>query len=181
FLDEIDSIAPKRGGYEGGSHVTETVVNQLLSSLDGIENMAGVVVIAATNRPDMIDPALLRAGRFDRLILIPSSDEVARLEILNIHTRDMRLASDVDLNQIASRMEGYVGADIENVCREAVMIALRRDMETDQITVKDIEEAMKTVHPSITPQTIEFYDQLEKRLHGRIIEKEADRDKTIYA
>lgn len=181
FLDEIDSIAPKRGGYEGGSHVTETVVNQLLSSLDGIENMAGVVVIAATNRPDMIDPALLRAGRFDRLILIPSSDEAARFEILNIHTRNMRLAPDIDLNQIASRMEGYVGADIENVCREAVMIALRRDMETDLITAKDIEEAMKTVHPSITPQAIEFYDQLEKRLHGRIIEKEADRDKTLYA
>ncbi|MFQ5977237.1 MAG: AAA family ATPase [Candidatus Heimdallarchaeota archaeon] len=181
FLDEIDSIAPRRGSFEGGSHVTETVVNQLLSSMDGIENIAGVVVIAATNRPDMIDPALLRAGRFDRLILVPSSDENARLEILKIHTRNMRLGPDVELAELASQMEGYVGADIENVCREAVMIALRQEIEADFVNLRDFKEAMESVHPSITPQTTEFYNELEKKLFGRIVEREMHRDKEFYA
>ncbi len=181
FLDEIDSIAPMRGAYEGGSHVTETVVNQLLSSVDGIENMAGVVVIAATNRPDMIDPALIRAGRFDRLILVPGPEEPARLEILKIHTRNMRLADDVNLPQLAKRMEGYVGADIENVCREAVMIGLRKNMETDSITVQDFEDALETVHPSITPQTSDFYKQLEKKLLGRVVKSDERREPGLYA
>ncbi len=122
FMDEIDSIAPRRG-TSMDSGVTERIVNQLLTSMDGIEVLNGVVVIAATNRPDIIDPALLRAGRFDKIIYIPPPEEEGRLKILEVHTKKMPLAKDVDLHDIARKTEGYVGADLENLCREAGMMA----------------------------------------------------------
>jgi transitional endoplasmic reticulum ATPase len=127
FFDEIDAIAPKRG-RDLSSAVTDKVVNQLLTELDGMEEPKDVVVIAATNRPDIIDPALLRPGRLDRVILVPVPDEKARLDIFKIHTRGMNLAEDVDLEELAKKTEGYTGADIEALCREAAMLAVRESI-----------------------------------------------------
>ncbi|XRO75417.1 CDC48 family AAA ATPase [Methanocaldococcus sp. 28A] len=127
FFDEIDAIAPKRG-RDLSSGVTDKVVNQLLTELDGMEEPKDVIVIAATNRPDIIDPALLRPGRLDRVILVPVPDEKARLDIFKIHTRGMNLAEDVNLEELAKKTEGYTGADIEALCREAAMLAVRESI-----------------------------------------------------
>lgn len=159
FLDEIDSIAPRRGFYSD-SGVTERIVNQLLTSMDGIENMEGIVVIGSTNRPDIIDAALLRPGRFDRLVYIPSPDKESRLKILQVHTRKMPLADDVDLKRIADRLENYVGADIENICREAGMFAIRENRE--KVTMKDFERAMEKIPPSMNEESIKYYDAIGK-------------------
>jgi transitional endoplasmic reticulum ATPase len=128
FFDEIDALAPLRGGA-GGNQVTERVVSQLLTELDGIEDLKGVVVLAATNRLDRLDPALLRPGRFDFLVELPVPSRDARRAILSIHTRAMPLARDVDLEELATETEGLVGADLEALCREAAMLALREFLE----------------------------------------------------
>ncbi|QLH74863.1 MAG: CDC48 family AAA ATPase [Methanomassiliicoccales archaeon] len=124
FMDEIDSIAPVRGG-SSDSHVTERVISQLLTEMDGLESLHNVVIIAATNRPDMIDPALLRPGRFDRLVSVGVPDLAARKDILRVHTRKRPLDPGVDLNELAEKMDGYTGADIAAVVNEAVMMAIR--------------------------------------------------------
>ncbi|WP_456419808.1 CDC48 family AAA ATPase [Methanocaldococcus infernus] len=139
FFDEIDAIAPKRG-RDISSGVTDKVVNQILTELDGLEEPKDVVVIAATNRPDIIDPALLRPGRLDRIILVPVPDEKARLDIFKIHTRGMSLAEDVDLEELAKKTEGYTGADIEAVCREAAMLAVREGIGEPWDIEKDLRE-----------------------------------------
>ncbi|MFB6167616.1 MAG: AAA family ATPase, partial [Haloferacaceae archaeon] len=125
FFDEIDAIATERGRGAGDSNVGERVVSQLLTELDGLEELEDVVVVAATNRPDLIDSALLRPGRLDRHVAVTEPDEDARREILQIHTRDRPLADDVDLDDLAARTEGYVGADLAALCREAAQIAVR--------------------------------------------------------
>ncbi|WP_455140201.1 CDC48 family AAA ATPase [Candidatus Hodarchaeum mangrovi] len=167
FLDELDSIAPRRGAFTGGSHVTESVVNQILSLLDGLENLSDVVVLAASNRPDMIDPALLRPGRFDRLLLVPPPDENSRMKILQIHTKGMKLSPNVDLANFAHKLEGYVGSDIEAICREAVMIALREDLKTQKIESRHFEDAMKSVHPSSNEKIMREFEEIEKKFLGR--------------
>lgn len=167
FLDEIDSITPRRGSYEGSNKATESVVNQILTLMDGIENLGDVVVLAASNRPDIIDPALLRPGRIDRLLFVDSPDASARLAIFKIHTKEMKLGSDVNLDNLADDMEGYVGADIEAVCREAVMAALREDMSCEEIKDSHFKEAINVVHPSVTPDVIKVYKELEKSLLGK--------------
>jgi len=162
FFDEIDSIVPRRGGrFDSG--VTDRIVNQLLTEMDGLERLEGVVVIAATNRPDIIDPALLRPGRFDRLIYVPPPDEKARLEILKVHTRNMPLAEDVDLLEIAKKTEGYTGADIEVLVREAGLLALRENINTDKVYARHFEEALKKVKPSLTQDIIKFYEAWNER------------------
>ncbi|MBR9703594.1 CDC48 family AAA ATPase, partial [Candidatus Woesearchaeota archaeon] len=132
FFDEIDSIAPRRGGQDGssgsGSHVTERVVNQLLTEMDGLQELNDVVIVAATNRPDIMDTALLRPGRFDRIILVGSPDAKTRGKIFEVHTKGMKLAKDVDIAMLVEKTDGYAGADIESVCREAAILALRKDM-----------------------------------------------------
>ncbi len=128
FFDEIDSIAARRGADLGGSKVTERMVNQLLTEMDGLEELNQVVVIAATNRPDLVDPALLRPGRFDRIVFAGVPDKQSRLKILQIHTKSMPLAKSVDLDQLAEMTDNFVGADMESLCREAAMIAMHRDM-----------------------------------------------------
>jgi len=159
FFDEMDAIAPARGGGTSDSHVTERVISQILSEMDGLEALHNVVVIAATNRPDIIDPALLRPGRFDRMVEIGMPDQEARLEILKIHTAERPLAEDVDLAAIAKRTDGYSGADLANVCNEAVMLAIREyvlagrpqedeEIEKYRIEGKHFEEALKKVMPS---------------------------------
>jgi transitional endoplasmic reticulum ATPase len=145
FFDEIDAITPQRGGGFGDSHVTERVISQILTELDGLEELRNVVVLAATNRPDIIDPALLRPGRFDRLIGISSPNKEARKEIFKIHLEGKPLTSDVKLETLAEKTENYVGADIEAICREASMLAIREYVnETKKKKKKpDFEIAMK--------------------------------------
>jgi transitional endoplasmic reticulum ATPase len=163
FLDELDAIAPHRGAYEG-SHVTETVVNQLLTSMDGLESMEGVVVIGATNRPDMIDPALMRAGRFDKLILIEAPDNGAREEIFKVHLKNTPLDKDVNLRELAQLTEGYVGADIEAICREAALVALRESMESTKVKRDHLIKALERIRPSVTSETIKFYERIGEQL-----------------
>ena len=135
LFDEIDALAPRRG-MDTGSHVTETVVNQLLTELDGIEPLENVVVLGSTNRPDIIDPSIMRPGRFDRLLLVPSPDKDARLEVFKIHTKGMPLDSDVSLDEMADKTEGYTGADLEAICREAGMYSLRENIEASKVSKK---------------------------------------------
>jgi len=162
FFDEIDAIAPRRGlGFS--DRVTESIVSQLLTELDGLEERHGIVVIAATNRPDIIDPALLRPGRIDRMVFVPPPDEKARLEILKVHTRNMPLAKDVNLEKIAKDTEGYSGADIEALCKEAAMNALREDINAKEVKMKHFEDAMKKITPSISKEMINFYKRFEER------------------
>ena len=149
FFDEIDAIAPRKDSGFGDSHVTERVISQLLTEMDGLENLRGVVVIAATNRPDLLDPALLRPGRFDRILEVPVPDKETRLKILKIHTRNMPLAEDVNLEKLAEITEGYVGADIEALCREAALTALREDINAQKVYWKHFEKAMEVVKPTI--------------------------------
>lgn len=152
FIDELDAVASLRG-IDEGSRVTERVVNSLLTELDGMQNLKNVVVLAATNRPDIIDPALLRPGRFDKIIEIPPPDQRTRVEIFKVHTRGMPLEKDIDLTELARRTENYTGADIEGLCREAGMNAIRSG--SDKVTLEHFEEAFKVVRPSITARHIE--------------------------
>ncbi|MBC7110722.1 MAG: CDC48 family AAA ATPase, partial [Methanothermobacter sp.] len=147
FFDEIDSIASVRSGSTADSGVTQRVVNQLLTEIDGLEELQDVAVIAATNRPDILDPALLRPGRFDRHVKVEDPDKEARLAIFRVHTKDMPLADDVDLEKLAAKSEGYVGADIEAVCREAAMLTLRDNMDAEEVSMKYFLEAMEKVKP----------------------------------
>ena len=169
FFDEIDSIAPARGFRHDTSGVTDRIVNQLLTEMDGIVPLSNVVVIAATNRPDILDPALLRPGRFDRLIYVPPPDREARREIFKIHTRNMPLASDVDLDKLAEMTEGYTGADIEAVCREAAMIALREEFKVRPVSMKHFEAALKSIPPSLTREDILKYERLARELKRMVI------------
>ena len=150
FIDEIDSIAPHRGAGDEGNKVTERIVDTFLTEMDGLTGLKNVVVIAATNRPDILDPALLRGGRFDRVIEIPAPDVKTREEIFKIHTKAMPTDKKVDIAELAKNTEGYTGADIENVCREAGMAAIRRGTATEKVEMRDFEESLKIVKPSVT-------------------------------
>ncbi len=164
FFDEIDSIAPRRG-ISSDTNVTERVVNQMLTEIDGLEGMHDIVIVGATNRPDMLDTALLRPGRFDRIILLPSPDYPARLDIFKVHTKGMPL-KEVDIEELARRTEGYVGADIEAICREAAILALREDIGAKEIITEHFEEAMKKVHASVTKDVEKMYEDLRERFRG---------------
>ncbi|HDI75013.1 MAG TPA: AAA family ATPase [Thermoprotei archaeon] len=168
FFDEIDSIVPRRG-HRFDSGVTDRIVNQLLTELDGLERLEGVVVIAATNRPDIIDPALLRPGRFDRVIYVPPPDEKARLEILKVHTRKMPLAPDVNLEEIAKKTQGYTGADLAALCREAAMIALRESGKPTRVSQKHFLKALEVVKPSITREDIERYEKIAEEFRRMLV------------
>jgi transitional endoplasmic reticulum ATPase len=157
FFDEIDSIVPRRGMGYGDSGVTGRVISQLLTEMDGIISLEDIVVIAATNRPDIVDPAILRPGRFDRLIYVPEPQQKARLEILKLYTKGMPLTKDVDLPRLAGMMKSYSGADIEALCREAALHALRSDFKSNQVTVADFQEAMKKIGPSVSPDMDTWY------------------------
>lgn len=162
FLDEFESIAGVRRSSSGeGSDVINRVVNQLLSSMDGVEGMEGVIVVAATNRPEMIDPALLRSGRFERVMHVPPPDPEALKSILEIHTENMPLGK-FSLDEIASRLENYTGADIEAVCREAGLIAMRADKKT--VSKKHFEEAVERVRPTVTDEMMLYYNRMEDLL-----------------
>ena len=160
FFDEVDAIAPKRG-RSSDSGVTERMVNQMLTEIDGLQELNDVIVIAATNRPDILDPALLRPGRFDRLVLVPVPDEKARLNILKIHTKNMPLNKDVEFEVLADKTQNFVGADVEALCREAAILALRKDITAKQVSMKNFNEALKKVKSSITPEDIKKYEEIE--------------------
>ncbi|MFP4188341.1 MAG: CDC48 family AAA ATPase, partial [Halobacteriales archaeon] len=165
FFDELDSLAPSRSGG-GESRVSERVVNQLLTELDGLEELEDVMVVAATNRPDMIDPALLRSGRFDRLVLLGAPDEDERREILDIHTRDVPLDDNVNLDEIAEITEGYVGSDLETIAREAALIALREDEDAETVKMPHVREALDKVRPTITDDIMEYYEEMREEFEG---------------
>jgi transitional endoplasmic reticulum ATPase len=164
FLDEIDSLAPQRGGGMGEPAVTERVVNTLLAEMDGLEEMQGIVVIGATNRPTLLDPALLRPGRFDELVYVPVPETEGRLRILQIHVRNMPLADDVDLESIASRTVRFTGADLENLVRRAGLLAIREDMQMETIPMRFFESALAQTHPSVTPQVEREYKRILEQL-----------------
>jgi transitional endoplasmic reticulum ATPase len=165
FFDELDSLAPGRGG-EMGSNVSERVVNQLLTELDGLEEMEDVMVIGATNRPDMIDPALIRSGRFDRLVMIGEPDTEGREQILRIHTADMPLSADVSLRELAEITGGYVGSDLESIAREAAIEALREDDDADEVEMRHFRQALASIRPTILHDTRDYYDQIADVLTG---------------
>jgi len=167
FIDEIESLAPQRGGGLGEPAVTERVVNTLLSEMDGLEELEGVVVIGATNRPTLIDPALLRPGRFDELVYVPVPDRDGRLKILQIHTADMPLADDVDLEALADRTAGYTGADLEDLVRRAGMQALRENIHATEVPMRYFERALEEVRASVPPETEREYERLAEELKRR--------------
>ncbi|MCK4702101.1 AAA family ATPase, partial [Candidatus Bathyarchaeota archaeon] len=162
FFDEFDALVPMRGSA-ADSRVTARVISQLLTEIDGLISLQNVVVLAATNRPDIIDPAVLRPGRFDRRVYVPPPDTEARLRILEIKTKDMPLNEDVHLETLARRMDGYSGADIDSVVREAGLYALRRDTESSIVGFVDFETAIGDIEPSITPQMEKWYRDSQAR------------------
>jgi len=184
FFDEIDAIATERGRNSGDSGVSERVVSQLLTELDGLEELEDVVIVATTNRPDLIDSALIRPGRLDRHVHVPVPDEEARRAILRVHTQHKPLSDDVDLDEIASRTEGYVGADLEALAREASMNATREFINTVapedadesvgnvRVTMKHFEAALGEVAPSVTDETREQYAEIEKRFRRSDVERD---------
>lgn len=207
FFDEIDSVASRRGGSDSGSKVNENVVSTILTEMSGLEDLHDVVVIAATNRPDIIDSALLRPGRFDRQILVPAPDERARLEIFRIHTESMPITlakdeqqelqddlagmelrdqekkvpgkkarkpapdQDLFLTWLAKRTEGFSGADIEAVCKEAGILALREDIAAKSLSKKHFDESLKQARPSITQEMQGFYRKVAETIRSPMKEK----------
>ncbi len=163
FIDEIDSFAKRRGGVGVVSESNESLINTLLTELDGLEDLKNVIVIGATNRPDILDPALLRPGRFDRIVYVPVPEKEERLKILQIHTKNMPLDKSVDINRLADETEGYTGADLESLSREAAIIALRESMEAKSVTKKHFEAAMEKVRPSVSKSDQEKYRQIEQK------------------
>lgn len=162
FIDEIDGLAPVRGAGVGeGTMVSERLVDTLLTEMDGLKSMKKVIVLGATNRPDILDKALMRAGRFDRVIEIPMPDEKTRLEIFKVHTRKMPLKG-VDLAELAKATEGYSGADIENICREAGMFAIRHN--ASYVARQHFEEAMKSISPRIQKADVERVKKFKSSL-----------------
>jgi len=163
FLDEIDSVAPKRGGEEG-HQVMERVVDSILTEMDGLKNLKSVVVLAATNRPDILDPALMRPGRFDRIIEIPLPNEAERYEIFKVHSANMPLEKGIDLKDLAKMTEEYSGADIENLCREAGMVAIR--LNAIKVSQNMFESAIKLIKPKLTKEDLDSVDKFKAKVGG---------------
>ncbi len=192
FFDEIDAIAPTRGSLGSDSHVTERVISQLLTEMDGLEVLSNVIIIAATNRPDIIDAALLRPGRFDRLLYVPPPDKEARMQILKIHTSKKPLADDVNIETVANQTEGYTGADIAALSSAAVMLALREHIDKYKdpkkaesakneikVHMKNFEEAMKKIRP-LSKHEIDTYKNIAEQFGKPETTKEViDRDTAI--
>ncbi|MFL2967840.1 MAG: CDC48 family AAA ATPase [Candidatus Poseidoniaceae archaeon] len=175
FLDEFESIAGMRSSnsQSGGSDVANRVVNQLLASMDGVESLDGVIIVAATNRPEMIDPALLRSGRFERVLHVPPPDKPAREVIMEIHASDMPL-SKFSMKDVLGGMDGFTGADIEAVCREAALIAMRAGKK--KVTKGHFEDAISRVRPTVTPEMLEYYSKMEERLTSGLSNIKRSRD-----
>jgi transitional endoplasmic reticulum ATPase len=172
FIDEIDSIAPRRG-MQTSSGVTERIVNQLLTSIDGLESLERVLVLAATNRPDILDEALLRTGRFDRLLYVEPPNTGGRMEILKVHTARMPL-EDVSLLHLAERTEGFVGSDLAALCREAGLAAIRESTKASKVTMAHFDAAFKLTHASADPESLKFYEDFQRQLSRERTPKRRD-------
>jgi transitional endoplasmic reticulum ATPase len=186
YFDELDALAPARGAHTG-SQVYESVLNQLLTEMDGLEDSKNIAIIASTNRPDIIDPALLRPGRFDARLLVPAPGAEERIEILKVHTREMPLAADVSLEDLTARTAFYSGADLENLCREAGMMAIRELTAISPIELQDpnlLSQLKVEVHkkhfdmvlsqmiPGLNEKIIKWYQQYLERLQDKHVTKE---------
>ncbi len=191
FFDEIDAIAPVRGGEFGDSHVTERVISQLLTELDGLEELRGVVVIAASIRPDIVDPALIRPGRFDRLLYVPLPDYDSRLQILKIHTQTMPLGDDVNIASLSKMTDGYTGADIASFTSAAAMIAMKEhiakykqdsqeaERNSNELTVYlcHFEQALKKIRP-LSQQELNWYQRTAQEFGRNIVSSRRSREVT---
>ncbi|TFG09378.1 AAA family ATPase [Candidatus Thorarchaeota archaeon] len=166
FFDEIDAVMASRSQRDE-TGVSKRIVNQFLAELDGMQALQNVLVIGATNRADMLDPAALRPGRFDSVVFVPPPDEEARVEILKVHTRDMPLANDVDLEELGRLTKGYSGADIEGLCREAAMAAVRSDWKAKPVEMKHFKQAMDEIRPSISQEEVQRYQAQKDRVYRR--------------
>jgi len=160
FFDEIEAILSTRGMRSDDSGVSQRIINQFLAEIDGMQTLQNVLVIGATNRADMLDPAALRPGRFDAVLFVPPPDKAARLEILKVHTRKMPLSKDVNLEKLAEMTEGFSGADIEGLCREAAMSAVRDDWKVKPVQMKNFEGALKEIRPSIMPDDLKRFQEM---------------------
>lgn len=167
FLDELDALAPMRGTALGEPHVTERIVNQLLSELDGLEELRGVVVISATNMPQLIDPALLRPGRFDEMILVPVPDSKTRREIFRVHTKKMSLAEDVNIEELVKLTQDFTGADIAAVCKKAGRFAMREEIKAEKVRHEHFLAAVEETGPSVTPDIMGHYEMLKDELRKK--------------
>jgi len=181
FLDELDALVPIRGGAAGEPHATERIVNQLLSEMDGLEELRGVVVIGATNRPDIIDPALLRPGRFDELILSPVPDRESRRKIFQVHLKKAPLAEDLNIEELVGQTDQYTGADIAAVVRKAGRLALREDMAAEKIGQKHFLAALQEIGPSVTADTMKYYSKLGTELRKKASREVERGERDIYA
>ena len=173
FFDEIDAIMTARGQRDD-TGVSQRIVNQFLAEMDGMQALQGVLVIGATNRADIVDPAVLRPGRFDSVVFVPPPDNAARREILAVHTKKMPLAKDVNLDKLAELTEGYSGADIEGLCREAAMAAVRDEWKAKPVAMKHFEAAMEEVRPSISPDDMKRYEGVAELVKKRQPQKQSD-------
>jgi len=169
FIDELDSLVPARGGGLGEPQVTERVVNTILAEMDGLEELNNVVLIGATNRPNLIDPALLRPGRLDELVYVGPPDTAGRRRILEIHTKGMPVTDDVNLDSLAERTERFTGADLEDLVRRAGLTALRRGIDASQVTAADFEAALAETRASVTPEMLEEYERIQKTLKSEAV------------
>ena len=171
FIDEIDSLVPARGSGGNEPQVTGRVVNTILSEMDGLEELKSVVVIGATNRPMLVDPALLRPGRFDELVYVGPPDQTGREHILKIHTRDMPMAADVDLAKIANKTNRFTGADLEDIVRRAGLNALRRvGSGVSEVSAVDFEEAFDDSRATVTQKMEQEYEKMRGELKKRAAE-----------
>ena len=177
FFDEIDAMVPKRG-QSYGEQVTEKIVSQMLTELSGLEDLHDVVILAATNRPDMLDPALLRPGRLDRQILVPAPDAQARMKILELKTKNMPLKG-VNLKTLIEKTDGFSGADLEALCREAAMQALRENKNAKEVTMKHFEKALKDLRPSLGKDVLEFYNQFDQRSNKKMLKEAKEEEKDL--
>jgi transitional endoplasmic reticulum ATPase len=174
FFDEVDSVTRSRNTGQGSPQGLENLTNQLLTLIDGIEQYEDVIVIGATNRPEIMDEAFMRKGRFDRLIYVPPPDKDERFSILRIHTRKIPLASDVDLKYLSENTKNFSGADIEGLCQEAAIEAFREDPEARFVGANHFENALLRLKPSISKETIKYYNTINKRLSGRVTSGDVD-------
>ncbi|RLI54411.1 MAG: AAA family ATPase, partial [Candidatus Thorarchaeota archaeon] len=173
FFDEIDAIMGARG-MRDETGVSQRIVNQFLAELDGMQSLQNVLVIGATNRADILDPAVLRPGRFDSIVFVPPPDRDARIEILKVHTKKMPLADDVSIDKLADMTEGFSGADIEGLTREAAMAAVRGDWKVKPVEMKHFEEAMEEVRPSISNDDVKRFMEIAEQVKKRQPRKESD-------
>lgn len=180
FFDELDALAATRGAGIGEPRVVERMVNTLLSEMDGLEELKGVIVLGATNRPDLLDSALLRPGRFDEIVLVPPPDEKSRMEIFRVHMGGMSLDVDVNIEALAEITGGYSGADITAVCRKAGMLALHDNIKSQSVSLKHFREALKKIGPSITPEVLKYYQNMTRELErGLEVRKEREAPREV--